>query len=291
MHPAPSIIVFTALSGLGLGLIAWMGLGQPSVGGWIVIVYSLIALGLTGAGLAASLFHLGNPQRAMLALSQWRTSWLSREGILAIATILVFMAYAATWIFTTSRSTILGHICTVMAVLTVFATSMIYAQLKAVPRWNTFFTPVLFVLYSLAGGALLAGLVQIASLLMVVLAAAQISAWIYGDGAFRRSGATLASATGLGRLGRLRQLEPPHTGSNYVLREMVFAVGRKHMAPLRVLSVLLTGLVPAYLIQAYEIGHLFAAVLVAMHLAGLFVARWLFFAEAEHVVGLYYDKR
>ena len=29
---------------------------------------------------------------------------------------------------------------------------------------------------------------------------------------------------------------------------------------------------------------------VATHLAGLFVERWLFFAEAEHVVSLYYGR-
>ena len=42
---------------------------------------SLIALLLTGAGLIASFFHLGRPERAWRTIAQWRTSWLAREVI------------------------------------------------------------------------------------------------------------------------------------------------------------------------------------------------------------------
>jgi DMSO reductase anchor subunit len=34
-----------------------------------------------------------------------------------------------------------------------------------------------------------------------------------------------------------------------------------------------------------------ASLAVISHISGLFISRWLFFAEAEHVVGLYYGKR
>ena len=37
--------------------------------------------------------------------------------------------------------------------------------------------------------------------------------------------------------------------------------------------------------------HVFAVLAIASHIAGVLTARWLFFAEAEHVVGLYYGKR
>jgi DMSO reductase anchor subunit len=37
--------------------------------------------------------------------------------------------------------------------------------------------------------------------------------------------------------------------------------------------------------------HIFALLAVLSHVAGVLTARWLFFAEAEHVVGLYYGKR
>ena len=44
----------------------------------------LLALALISGGLMSSTLHLGNPQRAWRALSQWRSSWLSREGVMAI---------------------------------------------------------------------------------------------------------------------------------------------------------------------------------------------------------------
>ena len=38
-------------------------------------------------------------------------------------------------------------------------------------------------------------------------------------------------------------------------------------------------------------GHIFAALAIVSHVTGVLVARWLFFAEAEHVVGLFYGAR
>ncbi|MGB0557553.1 MAG: dibenzothiophene desulfurase, partial [Paracoccaceae bacterium] len=37
--------------------------------------------------------------------------------------------------------------------------------------------------------------------------------------------------------------------------------------------------------------HWIALVALIAHVAGLFISRWLFFAQAEHVVGLYYGRR
>jgi sulfite dehydrogenase (quinone) subunit SoeC len=54
--------------------------------------------------------------------------------------------------------------------------------------------------------------------------------------------------------------------------------------------VVCAGLVPAVLLWLSP-GWAGAAVAGAVHLMGAFAARWLFFAEAEHVVGLYYGKR
>ena len=88
MHPAPSVIIFTTLSGLGFGMLAWMGLGLPAVTGWIAFVMFAIGFGLAVGGLLASTFHLGHPERAWKAFSQWRSSWLSREGVFAVADLL-----------------------------------------------------------------------------------------------------------------------------------------------------------------------------------------------------------
>ena len=108
MHPAPSIIAFTVLSGLGLGLIATIGFGiggQGHLFGWIA---GPLALVLTAAGGLASLGHLGRPDRAWRALSQWRSSWLSREGVFMLATMVVFAAYLFLWLILDLRLATLG---------------------------------------------------------------------------------------------------------------------------------------------------------------------------------------
>ena len=156
MHPAPSVIVFTTLSGLGFGLLFWLGLGLPAVTGWMAFAFFAIAYALAVGGLLASTFHLGHPERAWKAFSQWRSSWLSREGVCAVAALLVMAAYGAGLVVFGTRLAGLGWLGAVLSLGTVFTTSMIYGQLKTVPRWNTPLTPALLVTISLAGGALLA---------------------------------------------------------------------------------------------------------------------------------------
>lgn len=290
MHPAPSIIAFTTLSGLGFGLLFWLGLGLVSPTGWAAFIWYGLGYGLALAGLAASAFHLGRPERALRAFSQWRTSWLSREAVLAVAAFLSLAPHAAGAVFVARPVPVSGWIGAGLALATVFATSMIYAQLKTVPRWNHWTTPAVFLLAALTGGTLLLGIVALALLLLPWLALALALHWVLGDRRFPQAGSTIGTATGLGGLGRVRQFEPPHTGSNYLLREMVHVVGRRHAVRLRALAMLLACLIPAALIGLWPN---MATVLLAIlsHVLGMLAARWLFFAQAEHVVGLYYDRR
>ena len=108
---------------------------------------------------------------------------------------------------------------------------------------------------------------------------------------FSEAGHTLASATGLGQAGRIRAFEPPHTGPNYLLREMVYTVARKHASKLRVIAALLGYALPIVLILTPGAGHFLGGLAVLGHILGMLTSRWLFFAEAEHVVGLYYGAR
>lgn len=291
MHPSASVIIFTSLSGLGFGLMFWLGFGLPEARGWAAFWFFFIAYGLSVGGLISSTLHLGNPQRAMNAFSQWRSSWLSREGIAAVATLLITAPYAIGLIFYDTSLPILGWISGILALVTIFTTSKIYNQLKTVPRWNMPLTPVLFLVYALAGGGLLAGQITIAAVLLLVLTLLQMAAWQMGDRAFSNAGHTLETATGLGHLGKMRLLESPHSSPNYLMREMVHIVGRKHAMKLRAISVVTLGLFPVAILLFLPFNHMLAGVAVASHVIGLFVSRWLFFAEAEHVVGLYYDKR
>jgi DMSO reductase anchor subunit len=290
MHPAPSVIIFTTLSGLGFGVLIWLGLGLPAVTGWTAFALFTIAYGLAVGGLMASTLHLGHPERALKAFSQWRSSWLSREGICAVAALIVMAAYGAGLVFFDARLVPLGWLGAALSLATVVTTAMIYAQLKTVPRWNTPLTPALLLVISLAGGALLTGHVSAALVLLPIAGVLQVLWWVRGDSALATSGTDMATATGLGGIGTVRAFEPPHTGTNYLLREMVHFVGRKHALKLRIIAFALGYAAPVAL-MLLPFSHALGALAVLSHLAGIAASRWLFFAEAEHVVGLYYGKR
>ncbi|EKE43969.1 dimethyl sulfoxide reductase, C subunit, putative [Oceaniovalibus guishaninsula JLT2003] len=290
MHPAPSLIAFSTLSGLGLGLLAMLGLGLAPVAGLTGLVFFALAFALAGGGLLSSALHLGHPERALKAFTQWRSSWLSREAWLAVTALAVMATYAALAILAGIVVPPLGGLGAALSLGTVFATAMIYAQLRTVPRWHHWSTPALFLGYAIAGGTLLSGHVGPAAILLAAMSAAQIAAWVAGDARLAASGTDIATATGLGGRGAVRLFEPPHTGGNYLTHEMVFRVARRHAVKLRVIALLLAFAVPvAFLLLPF--GHILAALAVLSHAAGVAVQRWLFFAEAEHVVGFYYGRR
>jgi DMSO reductase anchor subunit len=71
---------------------------------------------------------------------------------------------------------------------------------------------------------------------------------------------------------------------------MIFVVGRKHAERVRMIAMICSVLMPV-VILVFMPG--FGALVLALmfYLIGAFAQRWLFFAEAEHVVGLYYGRR
>lgn len=290
MHPAPSVIFFSVFSGLGFGLLVWLGLGVPAVTGTSAFAFFTIAYLLAVGGLISSTFHLGHPERALKAFTQWRTSWLSREAWCAVAALVLMGIYGLGLVFFDTRWTLLGILGALFSIGTVFTTSMIYAQLKTVPRWNMPLTPLNFLSLSLAGGALLAGQVKGAMLLIVIAGGIQIVTWMLGDKRLAQSGSDMASATQLGGIGSVRAFEPPHTGTNYLLREFVHVIGRKHATKLRIIALAMMSVLPVLLLLL-PFNHILAVIAVLAHVGGVLTARWLFFAQAEHVVGLYYGKR
>ena len=291
MHPAPSVIIFTTLSGLGFGLLAFLCLGYPSMGGLVAFVFFAIGFGLAIGGLLSSTFHLGHPERAIKAFSQWKSSWLSREAWLSLFALVLSGIYALGRIFFDIDLAIIGLLSAIFCIATVFATSMIYAQLKTVPRWNSGATPIAFLVFSIAGGALLSGQISVALPLLALAGVIQILSWILGDKAFTQSGTNLATATQLTlNPSEVRSFEAPHTDTNYLLQEFVYKVGRKHSSKLRIMgSILAFGMPIIFLSLPFS--HFIALLAVITHIAGMFIIRWLFFAQAEHVVGLYYGKR
>lgn len=290
MHPARSLILFTTLSGLGFGLLIWLGIDPAPPMGWVGAIFYALAFALALGGLAASAFHLGHPERALRAFTQWRSSWLSREACLSVAALTVSGLHAAALVFFGTHIAPLGWLSALLCLATITATAMIYTQLRSVPRWHHLSTPALFALTGLAGGALLSGRTTVAAVLLAAAGLAQLGWWLSGDRREATHASTRATATGLGRRGAVRPFEPPHTGDSYLTREMAFVVARKHAQKLRVIALVLMAGLPALLLLAAP-GHVTGALALLMHLAGTLVARWLFFAEARHVMALYYPPR
>ncbi len=284
MNPAPSVIVFSVLSGLGFGYLAVLGLGA---GGPVGLSNLALGLALAVIGLCASTLHLGRPERAWRAFSQWRSSWLSREAVASVAA-LAAVAVQGFGLLLGGVPKVLGLVVACLCLVTVLCTAMIYAQLVTVPRWNHWSVPVTFILFALAGGVTLAGLPLAALVLGIALAGAVALGFARGDERFAARGTDLAGATGLGRIGTPRVFEPPHTGATWLTREMIHVVGRSHARKLRRIALGCLVLAPLPLLLLPQTAGI--AFGTCLHLAGAFVTRWLFFAEAEHVVGLYYGQ-
>jgi len=138
-----------------------------------------------------------------------------------VATLIVMGLYAIGIIFFNTRIGVLGLLGAALCVLTVLGTSMIYTQIKTVPRWHHWTTPLVFLSYALTGGAFLTGEVQIAAAGLVTIGILQIIAWVIGDKRFAASGSTIETATGLGTIGKTRMFEAPHSSKNYLMKEMV----------------------------------------------------------------------
>jgi sulfite dehydrogenase (quinone) subunit SoeC len=309
VHPALSIIVFTTLSGMGYGLLAWLGvlapLGFMSIDRLPGVAADVLALMFVTIGLLSSSLHLGHPERAWRALSQWRSSWLSREGIASLVTYVPAGLYGLLWFIGSDRTVwaAAGLASALGAVATVICTAMIYRSLKPIRRWNNgWVLPNYIALSAATGGAWLVavlaatgelepGIAVGAAVAFAISAALKLGYWRWIDQ--DRAGPTIASATGLGRFGTVRLLDPPHTEDNYLLKEMGFRIARRHAAKLRGIALVLGFAAPIVLLLATAAtGGAIAAVLaVAAALAasaGVFVERWLFFAEAKHTVTLYY---
>jgi DMSO reductase anchor subunit len=313
MHPAFSVIIFTTLSGAGFGLLCWLGiyavasdLPHNRIFAFVSIV---LALGAVSFGLLSSMFHLGHPERAWRAFSQWRSSWLSREGVVSTLTFIPALVFAAGWILLNRSDGIFAlsaALMSALAILAVICTAGIYNSLKPIPAWNNCWVmPNYVALAGMSGMLLLTALANLfgyatatmysLSLALIAVAlAVKLGYWRFIDTMAVAS--TPETATGLGALGKVRLFKAPHTSENYLMKEMGFRVARKHARKLRMVSILFGFILPALLLAiAYAIGGISAGALsvtaASISMLGLLTERWLFFAEAKHTVTLYYGGR
>lgn len=307
MNPAFSVIVFTTVSGMGYGLWLWLALriafGPPAeVFEPITWAFALLAgAALTTAGIVASLWHLGKPARVWRAFSQWRTSWMSREGVMALVALAAAVLLVAP--LPVERETALRPLALLLAACaggTVASTAMIYASLKPIPAWrHPLVVPAYLGFALLCGGLAFLAMPQpipVARIALPVLVALAMTMGLLKLAYWRDLDRGLAMPSRGAAIGLPQRqatvFERPHTEANYITREMAFVVARRHARLLRGVALGLFALVPLALllfVHAMPAAAQWALPLAAASaLAGAIVERWLFFAEARHVVTSYY---
>jgi DMSO reductase anchor subunit len=307
MHPAFSVIFFTVASGAGFGLFSLLFIADTfKLGGGFsreqLVVGGLVALALIGFGLLSSTFHLANPKNAWRAFNRFRTSWLSREGVFAVVFMPLALLYliciwfdAPLWL-----RELTGLISAVLAWITVFSTGMIYACLKTIRQWNSPLVPANYLALGYASGSLLLLLGAVVSGLetmpyiamaaLILSIAAVLKAiyyfWIRNPGL----GSTINTATGLTRA-KVKLLDTGHTHGTFLTQEFGFQLARQKAGLLKVvvfgLGFVLPGLMLVSVFNQHG-GQASAIVAVLAGMTGAAVERWLFFAEARHVVNLYH---
>ncbi|HTP62167.1 MAG TPA: DmsC/YnfH family molybdoenzyme membrane anchor subunit [Burkholderiales bacterium] len=303
MRPAWSVILLTTLAGAGQGLFLVVFLLDVSTA--LPPGFALVACGvsllLLVCGLAASFFHLGRPERAWRAASQWRTSWLSREVIVLPAFMGMVFLYGLLHFAQSERQTTLiaGAAAAALCLALFVCTGMIYACLKFLQEWNSPLTLVNFLLLGLASGftlsALLAALAWPQAVGALALGAFFIGAvaWLSRcaslvRNALLRPKSTAATAIGI-RHPRIVQKAQGFMGGSFNTRE--FFHGRPDIVvrATRWSFLLLVFPVPGWLLGWGGGSLAVLAAAFALQFAGLLAERWYFFAEARHPQNIYYQ--
>lgn len=307
MHPAISVIFFTVVSGAGYGLMALVTLSMLfKIDGGLdheqVLVGGTLAMILITIGLMSSSLHLANPKNAWRSMSRFRTSWLSREAVLAIS----FYPMAALWLLqwyldssmTNSFTLLLTFLLFAGSIAVNFATGMLYASLKTIPQWNTSLVPANYIMLGLMLGSLLLTLLRlyyglpIEQMLIInigLIATAGTLKIMYYFWVGKPHGPSINTATAFTRA-TVRLFDVGHTSGTFLTDEFGYQAARFKILVLRWVVYLGAFLIPGTFI-AYNLQFDSLVVILAFAFAGVFVERWLFFAEARHVVTLYHGNQ
>lgn len=303
MKPAWSVVLFTTLAGAGQGLYLALVAAEAfgAAPARFLVAGAALAFVLLAAGLVASFFHLGHPERAWRSAAMWRTSWLSREVLVLPA----FMAAVAAWGaahalgFSREITLALGLAGTLLAVALFVCTGMIYACLKFLQEWHTALTPLNYAALGSASGltlaaALAAGLhpplarpYAIAALATGALGYLTRLASLARNARLRPK-STLATAIGVKHPG-IRQIAQGAMGGSFNTREFFHGRPREVVRAVRWTFLALAFPVPGLLVALSGGSAAILGAAFALQYAGLLAERWYFFAEANHPQNLYYQ--
>ncbi len=320
MKPAISVILLTTLIGAAQGLFLayysaeWLvliGMLEPPVRD-LSAQAATLAVGLLLAGLGASFFHLGHPERAWRAAAMWRTSWLSREvialpaamSLIGLFALVEFEGIESPWFYLgavpVAPSLALGF-AALLAVLALYVcTAMIYTCLKFLRQWHSPLTVLNFFLMGAASGFSLAALVAAigddglvdyfasGAILLTLFALAGRAAALARNRRLRPA-STLQSAIGI-QHPNIRQIAQGAMGGSFNTRAFIHAYGPAVVRLARQFFLLAGFALPALLLALRGDDPLpWCSLAFGLQFAGLLVERWYFFIEAEHPQNVYYQ--
>lgn len=323
MHPAFSVIFLTTLIGVGQGLFLALYTGQlysvikvlpvqdsPGFYGY----GSLLALAFLAAGLFASFFHLGHPERAWRSAAKWKTSWLSREVIALPAfmgtTFLYAVVHISGWnpvlfnlgtVLIVDLSLFIGAIGVVLAFTLFVCTAMIYACIKFLQEWATPLTVINYTLLGMASGFALAtafaayvgsDLVNFYGGWAIILTLAGFisrAASLFRNAHIKHR-SDLSSAIGI-RHNKIVQKAQGSMGGSFNTREYFHNAKPALFKSIKWIFLLMAFLVPLVLfsIGLGSEGFILFALAFLVQYTGLLAERWFFFAQANHPQNLYYQ--
>lgn len=321
MKPAISVVLLTTLIGAGQGLflayysaealVLFSILPNQSIAGSVQAGF--LSLALLIAGLVASFFHLGHPERAWRAAAMWRTSWLSREVIaLPLAMLLVFVYTTLKFtgnslvVYRLANGTevllevVVGYAAMFAVLLLFLCTAMIYTTLKFLRQWHSPLTVMNFLLMGSASGFTLATALSIhfdpqlftyfSSFAITLTVAAFVSRLMsLVRNKNLRSPSTLQSAIGIHHP-TIRQMAQGAMGGSFNTRAFIHSYGPTVVRLARRFFLFAAFLLPVVLLVLSEQDSLVLCVLAfAIQYTGLLVERWYFFIEAEHPQNVYYQ--
>jgi DMSO reductase anchor subunit len=322
MKPALSVVFLTTLIGVGQGLFLALFTQQsyalfdllPHLDSRFYGWGSVLALCFTTTGLIASFFHLGRPERAWRAATQWRTSWLSREVIVLPAFMGILFSYAAFHLsgfdpvlvtlptgLNINATFALGGIATILAFALFVSTGMVYACLRFLQEWHSPLTVVNFILLGSASGFTLATLYAAAfapaqagffggwAIIITVLALLGRSASLWRNARIRPK-STTQTAIGV-KHPRIVQTAQGAMGGSFNTREFFHGKSAEFVSRMKMGFLVFVFAVPLLMLTV-NLSHASALLLCVAFIsqyAGLLAERWYFFAEARHPQNLYYQ--
>ena len=323
MHPAFSVIFLTTLIGVGQGVFLALFTGQsysavellPTQDSTHFYGYgAVIALLFLIGGLIASFFHLGRPERAWRAASQWRTSWLSREVIVLPVLMFLVFVYAVMHYFAwdkilfTSEAGARLQLTLIVATLGMLATfalfictGMIYACLKFLQEWHSPLTVINYILLGTASGFILTTafaqhnapeLMHFYGIWSTIIT---VAAFITRGASLVRNArlkpkSTMQTAIGV-RHSNIKQKAMGFMGGSVNTRDFFNHASLLLMKSMKWIFLVLVFPVPLILLwlgMHYDNAQLLFGAFVVQYI-GLIAERWFFFAQANHPQNLYYQ--